>query len=318
MVSAVATILAIRGYLYLTGYPQLGDSNLHIAHMLWGGLLMMASIIILLVFLSKTAEKLAVIIGGIGFGTFIDEVGKFITQDHNYFFRPSVAIIYAIFILIFLSVRFIQTHRQYSEVEYLMNAIRDLEEIALHDLDAEERARILEYLQKSSPLNPLVADLRTVIDRAELVPTPKPSIFRKARGWIIHRYRQVSAMPGFDKVIIILFIIEMISSLSYVVSVALAEDRQWIEWGQVLSSLASALLVLWGVLKLRQSRLVAFRLFERSILISILFTQVFIFYQEEFGALVGLAIDILMLMAIRFMIQREQHLVPETAQNDVM
>jgi len=249
-----------------------------------------------------------VIIGGIGFGTFIDEVGKFITQDHNYFFRPSVAIIYAIFILIFLSVRFIQTHRQYSEVEYLMNAIRDLEEIALHDLDAEERARILEYLQKSSPLNPLVADLRTVIDRAELVPTP----------WIIHRYRQVSAMPGFDKVIIILFIIEMISSLSYVVSVALAEDRQWIEWGQVLSSLASALLVLWGVLKLRQSRLAAFRLFERSILISIFFTQVFIFYQEEFGALVGLAIDILMLMAIRFMIQREQHLVPETAQNDVV
>ena len=111
LVSAVAAILAIRGYLRLTGYPQLGDDDIHIAHMLWGGLLMVASILILLIFLSKTAEKFATVIGGLGFGTFIDEVGKFVTQDNNYFFKPAVAIIYTIFILVFLSVRAIQTRR---------------------------------------------------------------------------------------------------------------------------------------------------------------------------------------------------------------
>jgi len=306
IVSAVATILAIRGYLYLTGYPQLGSDNLHIAHMLWGGLLMMASIIILLVFLGKTAQNLAVIIGGIGFGTFIDEVGKFVTQDHDYFFKPAVAIMYTIFILIFLIVRAIQTRIQYSQAEYLMNAIRELEEIAFHDLDAEERGRILDYLEKSNSTDPLVSELRKVIDGVDLVPTPKPGIFRRVSKWANDRYRRVSTMRGFDKIIIALFLIEMVSSFSYVISVALSGDQQWIEWGQMISSLASAILLLWGVLKLRKSRLKAFRLFERSILISIFFTQVFIFYEEEFGALVGLAIDLLMLMAIRFMIEREQ------------
>lgn len=38
LVSAAVAILGIRGYLHLTGYPQVGGDTLHIAHMLWGGL----------------------------------------------------------------------------------------------------------------------------------------------------------------------------------------------------------------------------------------------------------------------------------------
>ena len=38
LVSAVASVLAIRSFLYLTGYPQLSGRGLHIAHLLWGGL----------------------------------------------------------------------------------------------------------------------------------------------------------------------------------------------------------------------------------------------------------------------------------------
>jgi hypothetical protein len=33
-VTAVASILAIRGFLHLTGYPQFSPGNLHIAHVL--------------------------------------------------------------------------------------------------------------------------------------------------------------------------------------------------------------------------------------------------------------------------------------------
>ncbi|MGH7908854.1 MAG: hypothetical protein ACRENW_03265, partial [Thermodesulfobacteriota bacterium] len=40
LVAAVAAVLVIRLFLKMTGYPQIGGSSLHIAHMLWGGLLM--------------------------------------------------------------------------------------------------------------------------------------------------------------------------------------------------------------------------------------------------------------------------------------
>ena len=39
LVSAVASVLLIRLFLSLTDYPQIGGPGLHLAHMLWGGLL---------------------------------------------------------------------------------------------------------------------------------------------------------------------------------------------------------------------------------------------------------------------------------------
>ena len=44
-------------------------------------------------------------IAGAGFGTFIDELGKFITRDHDYFFRPTAGLLYVIFVLLFLAFR---------------------------------------------------------------------------------------------------------------------------------------------------------------------------------------------------------------------
>ena len=72
LVSAITSLLLVRFYLYITGYPQLGYGSLHIAHMLWGGLLMMAAIVITLSFLGIKSRQLAAVIGGAGFGVFIE------------------------------------------------------------------------------------------------------------------------------------------------------------------------------------------------------------------------------------------------------
>ena len=50
LVAAVASVLAIRAFLAATGYPQLGGDGLHIAHMLWGGGLMLVALLLLFTF----------------------------------------------------------------------------------------------------------------------------------------------------------------------------------------------------------------------------------------------------------------------------
>jgi hypothetical protein len=89
LIVGALTVLALRVYLAAAHYPQLGGNGLHIAHVLWGGLLMVVAIGMLLSLLTWTWQLTAALIGGVGFGLFIDELGKFLTSDNNYFFKPT-------------------------------------------------------------------------------------------------------------------------------------------------------------------------------------------------------------------------------------
>jgi hypothetical protein len=104
LIASVSSVLFIRFYLFLAHYPQLGGRSFHIAHLLFGGFFMLFAIILLLAYLNRPILQISAVLGGIGFGTFIDELGKFITQDNNYFYQPTPALIYIIFTLVVVGV----------------------------------------------------------------------------------------------------------------------------------------------------------------------------------------------------------------------
>src|SRR2546423_7185507 len=123
LIAAALTVLALRVYLAAAHSPQLGGNGLHIAHVLWGGLLMVVAIGMLLSLLTWTAQLLAAVIGGAGFGLFIDELGKFLTSDNNYFFKPTASLIYAMFILLFLAARAVRHFRELTARENPVNPL---------------------------------------------------------------------------------------------------------------------------------------------------------------------------------------------------
>ncbi|HOZ80924.1 MAG TPA: hypothetical protein PK370_01750 [Candidatus Woesebacteria bacterium] len=97
----ILSLFGTRFFLMMTGYPQLGNGNWHIAHALWGGAFMVAGLICLLGFNGENARRSGSVLGGIGLGLFLDELGKYLTADNNYWFRPAVVFIYLIFIGLF-------------------------------------------------------------------------------------------------------------------------------------------------------------------------------------------------------------------------
>ena len=99
LVAFAATVIVTRVFLELSGYPQIGNDVLHIAHALWGGLLLFIAALLPLAWANRWAIQASALLGGIGTGLFIDEVGKFITQASDYFFPPSLSIIYGFFLV---------------------------------------------------------------------------------------------------------------------------------------------------------------------------------------------------------------------------
>jgi hypothetical protein len=165
LVSGVVAVLLIRGWLELTGYPQIGGHGLHIAHMLFGGIGMLIALLTSLTMLGPTSRVFGAIVGGAGFGTFIDELGKFITSDNDYFYRPAVALIYVIFVLLFIAGERLAAERNPSPDERLAQALDVTTGAVIDGYPAEERDLAMKLLAESDSANPLVPALRRALER---------------------------------------------------------------------------------------------------------------------------------------------------------
>jgi len=142
LVAFGVTVISVRVFLQLTGFPQIGNSVLHIAHALWGGLLLFVAVLLPLALANRWAIKASALLSGIGIGLFIDEVGKFITRSNDYFFPPALSLIYGFILLnVFVYLHFRQPH-QVDPRKAMYHAFEGLQDALDGELDTEEAARI--------------------------------------------------------------------------------------------------------------------------------------------------------------------------------
>jgi hypothetical protein len=315
LVSAVVAILGIRLYLHVTGYPQVGGGELHIAHMLWGGLGMVISFGILLLFASDAWKPFAAFIGGLGFGTFVDELGKFITKDNDYFFKPTIGLIYGVLVVFYLFAQWNQRRREPTSADRLFYATQGLQSLAIGKLDYHRQQLALMHLNAAKVDSPFVTAMREQLENAPLIDEDDTQSSRilRIRERLIHLYRRIIDRQWFTPIVIGLFVIKVIDlAITFIASVmtdtfTIGNGLSFAEWGTLLSAVGSGVVALIGVVfLLRRERLRALHSFAGATLITILFGQFFAFTTNQFAAFGSLLVQLVILGVLRFSISAEE------------
>jgi len=190
LIAFAVTVIVTRLFLELTGYPQIGNSVLHIAHALWGGLLLVIAFMLPLAYANRWVLRVSALLGGVGIGLFIDEVGKFITQTNDYFYPPAMPLIYGFILLITLVYFFFRRPRQENPREALYSALEGLKDALDVDLDASKAARIETHLAVAMQSDREEIQLLAQALNAYLrqgkghIKAGKPGFWRRASLWL--------------------------------------------------------------------------------------------------------------------------------------
>jgi hypothetical protein len=304
-VTSIATILIVRGILAATGWPQLGGGKIHFAHLLWGGIGMLLAFILFMAMQGRLWDFLATLAAGIGFGLFLDELGKFITSDNDYFFRPAVAIMYVLFVVLFFLFRWLGRVTRMSPETALVNSFDFAKEAVMRSMNESERDEALYVLGRADQSDSMVRALTAVLSGVQ---TQAASDNAAVRFWQrLHAwYQRFIARRWFRRFVMGWFILTSVLSLLAIFALDSTPGQlNLMDLGGALASMLTGALVVVGLAVWRRSRLSAFRWFERGCLVAILVGQFFSFYHNQVAAIFGLLWLLVQFAVIRSMVSAE-------------
>lgn len=336
LLSFALSVSLTRLFLELTGYPQLGSGTLHIAHMLWGGLLLFIAALLPLIYANRWVYWVEAVLAGVGVGLFIDEVGKFITQSNDYFFPPAAPIIYAFFLICALVYFQLSRPSARQARAELYAALEMMEDVLDHDLDARERDEIearLRYVvtQKDQPeLAHLAEELLGYVKDEQIYIAPPPPDFLKrleakllafeGRHFNRTRFRAVLALGLSALGVISLFnTIHLMAynfgpgllglPFTFVIEAVSDPSFAYILWFftlQVVQAVFGLVLIAGAVMLVTGRERQGIRVSYIALLVYLTMVNLLLFYYNQFSTIVSAVFQFVLLLAVLY--YRQRHL----------
>jgi hypothetical protein len=328
LLSFAASVALTRLFLELTGYPQLGGSTLHIAHVLWGGLFLFIAALIPLIFANRWVYTVGALMAGIGVGLFMDEVGKFITQSNDYFYPAAAPIIYAFFLLTVLVYLQVRKPKKHSARAELYRALDTFTEVLDRDLEPSEFGSLAARLsfvvesKESEELTALAKELlQFIASDAVRIQTKTPSLFDRLAAWWsgvednwFGETRLRAILTGGLFALGAIALIELGRLLVGTRAPQFMESRLlvWIETGQLdeardlfwfisrvgIEAIVGALLIISAVMLLfgkdRWGSMIAYF----SLLLSLTVSNLIVFYFDQFSTILPALVQLLLLIGV--------------------
>lgn len=293
----VATVLVTRAALEAAGYPQVGNGSLHIAHVLWGGLAMAVALVLAVSFVGPAIRAIVALVGGIGFGLFIDEIGKFVTQDNDYFYEPTAALIYAVVIVFALLTDALHGRWAHHPVEYLAAATDVAAAGVAGGLSPAARRLALDLVEQAGDA-PGAREVRALIEAVPRGRSDAAHVFAAVGDKVSAAARRAIVHPQAGRAIAAVVIAT--SAFSTMVGFVSLGRGWWADgtvpvWMSAGAAVSAAVSVFLGwrawILGPRNSR-GAVALLRGAVLVSLLVTQILVLRIMQWSAVGGALIDL--------------------------
>jgi hypothetical protein len=198
--------------------------------------------------------------------------------------------------------------KRFGPDEGLLNGIEALKAAAIGQLDEGRRRETIALFDQTAPGGPLAERVRALLEDAPALPPHQP----RWPARVAHRahalYTRVAGRPFFVQAVDTMFVVLTVVFVAEALLVSLDGPgmTRFSERATFASSVAAGFLFLLGVFELHRSPTVAYRWFERGLLVTIFVTQVFAFAEEQLAGVLGLVIALVMWVTLRTAVRAER------------
>jgi hypothetical protein len=245
-------------------------------------------------------------------------VGKFITQSNDYFFPPSLSIVYGFFLLTVLVYLYFRRPQPPDPRQALYHSPEGLRDALDGDLNTEEAAQIEEELAiaKNSDRQEVAALAEAIsrylrVERRHL-PEVEYGYWKWATTWVDGlgtrlgraRHRTVISL------LLILWVVFPVGYVAVLIQGRATLDSQVVQWRGLLiavQALVGVLMVVAVVVWLAGKEALGLKLSISGFLLSLVALQTLYFYLSQFSAIVATLLQIALLQIL--LVYRRRYLI---------